>query len=397
MYENLSDEEFVELLFTSQDQLGPDYIERAKARRITLVPLLCDLLADERNYQFEDKRLWAVIHAVYILGIVADPQAIDTLIQANELADDYEIQRIADTLPECYFRIGPDAIPGLQTHIDENEEKDDLALFSLSAGLWNLWAGYPDTREDIEDFFLRVIQKPGCDFSFRTHLITDFAQINREDLKPMFEDYFEKGEVNLDILSRDDLDYFFNDVNGLPGFRTDLEAFYSEEENERRRPEWREDEELAEQEEIEEFILDNYNRIGRNERCPCGSGKKFKKCHLAWAEEERRRLQDLDELLEFRGAIMIEREVESALRRLLAVKNQQRLFDGLKDKAMEAIKAPMKEFQFRGLLSYIAPVFSQIEFDDEEDTKLFLDLFMDYFNALAWQYQDSPKDGEPIH
>ena len=23
----------------------------------------------------------------------------------------------------------------------------------------------------------------------------------------------------------------------------------------------------------------NFNKVGRNEKCPCGSGKKFKHCH----------------------------------------------------------------------------------------------------------------------
>ncbi|MFX8778298.1 SEC-C metal-binding domain-containing protein [Acinetobacter baumannii] len=26
--------------------------------------------------------------------------------------------------------------------------------------------------------------------------------------------------------------------------------------------------------------MDKQQKIGRNEKCPCGSGKKFKKCHL---------------------------------------------------------------------------------------------------------------------
>ncbi|MBW2623271.1 MAG: hypothetical protein JRD68_10225, partial [Deltaproteobacteria bacterium] len=125
MYENLSDMEFVELLFTAEDQLGPDYIEQARARRATLIPLLGNLLTDESNYQFEDEKLWAVIHAVYILGILDGQQTIDTLIQAGEFADVYDIQRITDALPECYLRIGPDAIPGLQAYLEEKEEKDD--------------------------------------------------------------------------------------------------------------------------------------------------------------------------------------------------------------------------------------------------------------------------------
>lgn len=32
-------------------------------------------------------------------------------------------------------------------------------------------------------------------------------------------------------------------------------------------------------------IKPEFKSIGRNELCPCGSGKKYKKCHLGTAEE----------------------------------------------------------------------------------------------------------------
>ena len=38
--------------------------------------------------------------------------------------------------------------------------------------------------------------------------------------------------------------------------------------------------------------MEHHNRIGRNEKCPCGSGKKFKKCHLPRVEDELMRKRD---------------------------------------------------------------------------------------------------------
>ena len=34
-------------------------------------------------------------------------------------------------------------------------------------------------------------------------------------------------------------------------------------------------------------------KFGRNARCPCGSGKKYKKCCLAKNERKRRRIKEL--------------------------------------------------------------------------------------------------------
>jgi len=36
---------------------------------------------------------------------------------------------------------------------------------------------------------------------------------------------------------------------------------------------------LKEVEESKDFPVIETEKIGRNEKCPCGSGKKFKKCH----------------------------------------------------------------------------------------------------------------------
>jgi hypothetical protein len=38
-------------------------------------------------------------------------------------------------------------------------------------------------------------------------------------------------------------------------------------------------------------ILKEHRKIGRNQRCPCGSGRKFKKCHNEKVEQIRRGLE----------------------------------------------------------------------------------------------------------
>jgi hypothetical protein len=397
MYGHLSDQEFVGLLFTAEDQLGHDYLEQAKSRRSALVPLLCDILADERNYQFDDERFWAVIHAVQILGILGDPRALDALILASEYSDVYDIDWIWEALPECYFQIGLDAIPKLKVQIENTKAAEDFTLSNEIAGLWNLWAEYPEARDDIESFLLGIIESPDCNLTLRAYLIADFAQINRNDLKPLFNEFFDRGVVDLNTFSRDDMDHFLNEVNRVPGFRRNLEAFYSREEQQKRRERWQKDDEYREKKAIESYILENLNRIGRNEKCPCGSGKKFKRCHLLWAEEETRRLHEQEDRFEVRTAIMIERETESALRQFFAGKDQLHLFDEFKEQALTAVKAPDMEFRSRGLMSYFEPIFSQIVFDDQAEAEYFSNLFQDYFNSLVRQFEDHPRNGRPVH
>jgi hypothetical protein len=46
-----------------------------------------------------------------------------------------------------------------------------------------------------------------------------------------------------------------------------------------------------------EDYLDRLKNLGRNDQCPCGSGKKYKKCHLAQDEElQQKELEKMKEL-----------------------------------------------------------------------------------------------------
>ena len=87
------------------------------------------------------------------------------------------------------------------------------------------------------------------------------------------------------------MDYFFDSVHCPPTCHYDLENFYSAEEIEARQERSKEENE-PEQEMVEESILKNVSCIPKNDPCPCGSGKKFNKCHLPWAEQERIRLRE---------------------------------------------------------------------------------------------------------
>lgn len=37
---------------------------------------------------------------------------------------------------------------------------------------------------------------------------------------------------------------------------------------------------------VKQDFVDNYSHLGRNDKCSCGSGKKFKKCHLLIFREQ---------------------------------------------------------------------------------------------------------------
>lgn len=400
-YRDLKDEQFIEMIFLRKDRLGMNFVAEAKRRRERIIPLLCDVLTDEDNYKADDERSWSIIHAAQILGILGAAEALDCLLVASGYADKYAFISIWDVFPECYLRLGPAAIPKLKNYVEKYGSLQERSVLSEVDGLWNIWSVHPETREEIEGFFLNLINAFPDRYELNTHLMIDFMKTGRSDLKPVFENFFERGDVDLNVASREDLDYFLDPKDGHPGFRKDLESFYSEEEMTKRQNEWDRNEAGQKFSDIEEEILENFHQIGRNDPCPCESGKKFRACHLKWAQEqlakERMERAAEDNSTEAGQAIIHERYYEAALRRFLSAKGQTALFSELKAGILEVLKSSDYELSKRGLFSYFDPILEKITFHNEEEMKGFMNDFMEYHNSLAEQFIGHPREKKRLH
>lgn len=396
-YRNLDDDEFVNLLFTSADRLSGEYLDEAERRRETLVPLLCRILEDEENYKWDlGGRWWSTVHAVHILGILGDPRATGALLAASENSDVYDLEWIWDALPECYARIGKAALPLIKEAVLKRLGDGEANLGCEMEGLWNLWEDHPESREEIEEFLLSLLKSPETSFDVKADIVADFSQMHRTDLKPFFEELFERGEVDLEVFTREDMEEFFRDERLIPVHRMDLRGFYGEGATESRRAFLERERKEQERRDLEIYLMENVHRISRNDPCPCGSGKKFKKCHLIQAEEDARkhreelRKQEPARLL--RESLTLERRSESELRRFLAGKGLTHLFPRMKESALEAILAPPEKFMKKKFWGYFKPLFEEIPFTDEEELRYFNSLFMEYYNALASLYLHYPRE-----
>lgn len=76
-YQNLTDKELVDLIFQREDRLETDYLDEVKRRRESIIPLLCHTVTEEKNYLMADIDGWGIVHAVYLLGILADHRSMD--------------------------------------------------------------------------------------------------------------------------------------------------------------------------------------------------------------------------------------------------------------------------------------------------------------------------------
>jgi hypothetical protein len=388
-------------IFTAEDRLGPDYLEEVKKRRGAMLPLLCEVLFHEENYDWEDGRGWGVIHSVYLLGILADLRSVDALLEASGFAADRQLDWIAEALPECYARLGSAIIPRLQDHIRANVLHGEPYVVNEILGLWNLWHDCPEVREGTEAFLLELLMETEGDFIIRTNLMADFAQAGRRDLKTLFRQYYERGEADLETVTWEDLEAIFEERPNPPISRRTLEDFYAPEAIREREEHWAVRDAMFRQRDWEDWLLENMGRIGLKEPCPCGSGGLFEQCHLPWAEKERDRLLQEDEVaqsrLEARTYISQERAEETALRRFLAARGQADLFPLIKRKALEIARATTSKSRSRGFTAAFQTFFGQVEFRSKDEFNEFMEHLTAYYNALTGQFADHPGNGQRLH
>jgi hypothetical protein len=234
------------------------------------------------------------------------------------------------------------------------------------------------------------------DPEIKGHIVADFAEIGRNDLRPLFDNLFDRGEIDLETVTPDDVEYFLKQDSKIPGFIMGIEKFYSKEAIDKRKERWKREEEL----DFLDFLLENYHKIGKNELCPCGSGKKFKKCHLPILEARKREIEPAEaeeerseQLFENRLAISMEREAEMKIRQILSRYDKTHLFKEIKENVIRAIKAPSEEFLEKGMSYYLQPVLDKLEFLSEREVKEFLEHLRNYWNAISQLYKGFENHG----
>lgn len=312
MFSHLSTEELLHKLEELGDRAPIELIQEILAKGKEIVKPLCRILQDKRYWEAEDDKLWMPTHAVKLLGVLADPEALPQLIDALVLAEKTDDEWVMDDLPTVFGRIGPTAVDPLMEFI--NAHRGDYSMWwsrsTAANGLVSIAIQHNRERERILSF-LHGLFSEDEDTEFMGSVASDLLDLHDPSSFPVLEDAFNRDLIEKYIISREE---FLEerekppDEKALVHYKTDLLEFYSPEEVARRQERWEEErnerEQLAVQKResreksiaielrrleittklIESKVLPLSRKVGRNEPCPCGSGKKFKKCHLTLVE-----------------------------------------------------------------------------------------------------------------
>jgi len=230
------------------------------------IPNLIDMLTDEDlNWADSDsKEVWAPVHAWRALGQLRATEAIEPLIQQMHLIDDEEDDWIGEEFPQVFAMIGPSAIAPLEAYLAESDD----GLYSrvcAACSLARIGEAHPDSIEECRRALTTVLEGfSENDPELNGFLIDSLVNLKAVGSLNTIREAYQQGCVDMSVLG--DLE----DAEVLLGIREKRSApapAYN----------WSFD---AKKPATPTKGDPGKVKIGRNDPCPCGSGKKYKKCCL---------------------------------------------------------------------------------------------------------------------
>ncbi len=253
----------------------PDYL--AFGFTTAHIPELIAMAGDSALYHGDQDGLevWGPVHAWRTLGQLGAEEAVQPLVQ---LFDDFDDDWFAEELPTVFAMIGPASIPALEKFL-ANDAVDAMDRISIPNCLEHIAKDHADARqrcvgvltcqlekyEDTAPILNGFLIGSLCDLKAVESIYLIREAYARECVDITVEGDLEDAEISIGVRKKrstprprynlfpDMLESILDDLDDGPDYEYDG---------------------------ILGLPVRRGVKIGRNEQCPCGSGKKYKKCCL---------------------------------------------------------------------------------------------------------------------
>jgi hypothetical protein len=279
----------------------------------------------------------APVYALILLGLVGDERAVPLIIDVLHHASKEDWDAITEIVPRALGAIGAKALPAVLAEIERMEREEELdarkidaedldastyyVYWSLVIAVEQIALNHPEVRATVAPFVEARIRdsrfdrparkrkrtlKPVDDFEMPTpaEIWLDFQiTLRYEELQDALEDFFDRQGPSFVSLLFDDRETvaelmasekpagnarerLITDYTRLRAGENiageldvdELDDDYDEDVDD---DELDDDEFEDDDDEPQEPYVRPEPKVGRNDPCPCGSGKKYKKCHGA--------------------------------------------------------------------------------------------------------------------
>jgi Protein of unknown function (DUF1186)/SEC-C motif len=291
-------QEILSRLERSEGEFPKAALQEAVAHREDIIPPLLEVLEtvarDPVQFTSDGQRV-IHIYAMYLLAQFREPRAYPLLVQIfsapGELAFDLAGDIVTDDLGKILASVSDGDMSGM-TALVENEQANEFVRSAALDGLATLVACGRRSRDEVMAYlrglFGKLERTPSVAWDELAAVCADLCPAEvEEDLRQTYEEGLidprhiaweeipeasaEGPEVALErVKKRYTLIEDVVEEMGRWASPKDEEGFEEEEEDSF--------DPLFEDLEVQEPYRRSQPKIGRNQPCPCGSGKKFKKC-----------------------------------------------------------------------------------------------------------------------
>jgi hypothetical protein len=242
------------------------------------VPELIRMALDEGLHSGPDttKVVWGPIHAWRALGQLKAEEAILPLLGLLRRIDEHEDDWVIADIPSVFARIGPSAIDPVADYLADLANPEHARICASSI-LTEIAACHPDARSQcIARICAQLERFPDQDSSFNAFLICDLLDLHAFEAVPIIEKAFAGQKVDQSVVG----DWEGIQVQlGLKEPVTSPQTDYLPNSRLSTKPDpgnKRVDREIRDRPAAPQQPA--FPKAGRNDPCPCGSGRKFKKC-----------------------------------------------------------------------------------------------------------------------
>lgn len=246
----------------------------------------------DENESLDLNKLTFPIHAVFLLGELKAYEALPNILETLRQGEEFIRFWFGDFITEAFW---------LPLYRLTESNLDTLMDFMLTQGVYTYaksevstavmqyYYNHPQKRIDVSDWYEKVLneflntqQDNLIDTELIGLMICEILEADFKELIPVIEKLFEKGYVaqgvcgTLDVVKKDfgkhEIEYFRKkerSIFEMYDYVVNNWYSYNKEKHDKEFDPWQRNEETYVREEP---------KIGRNDPCPCGSGKKYKKC-----------------------------------------------------------------------------------------------------------------------
>ncbi len=219
------------------------------------VPDLLRMIADEKlNWDnSESDAIWAPVHAWRIIGNLRAAETVQPLLARLGLYenDDWAHEEI----PKVLAMIGEPALRPIAQYL-ANEEHNIYDRAAVAEGLVYMAEQHPELKQDcITRIERQLAHYAENDPALNGFLVGNLLDFKAAEAMPVIQQAYQENCVDESICGDvEDVEIRF----GLREKRSSPQPRFG----------------------INKYFLPKTSKIGRNDPCPCGSGKKYKKCCL---------------------------------------------------------------------------------------------------------------------